>query len=76
MTRNEKIRLIKGLLTGSISQDELSPQVTKVWFRQIGFDTFKNATNPAEIISQDVANSFSAKPYNIIVDFVAGKTIL
>ena len=76
MTRNEKIRLIKGYLLGIVTQSDLKPKEIEVWFKQMGTDYFRSTTNPAAIIDQYVADSFAADDSIIVVDFIAGNTIL
>lgn len=76
MTRLKKINLIKSYLLGVISQRELKPKEIEVWFKQLGTDYFRNTKNPEIIIDHHTAESLAANDSIIVVDFIAGKSIL
>jgi hypothetical protein len=42
MKRSEKIRLVKGLLLGTIELEELAAPEIEVWIQVIGTDVFRH----------------------------------
>ncbi len=77
MKRDEKLRLIKQLIKGTITPEELKSEV-EVWMRPIGKDFFKNIKSeetltPGELNRRQLAIGAT----NLIkVEFVKGMRIL
>ena len=77
MKRDEKLRLIKQLIKGTITPEELKSEV-EVWMRPIGKDFFKNIKSeetltPGELNRRQLAIGAS----NLIkIEFVKGMRIL
>lgn len=76
MKRSEKIRLIKGLLGGTIELEELAKPDIEVWIQVIGTDSYKNFKT-GETIPKSLLSSRERLNKKIIrMEFVEGKTIL
>lgn len=76
MTRNAKIRFIKGYLVGAVTQADLKPNEIEVWFQKVGTSVFENVMNRIDIIDKETAMKKASNTSNIVVEFVSGKTIL
>ena len=76
MKRAEKIRLIKGLIRGSIEPDELLAPEVEVWFQLIGSNLYKHSTSGETATVYDLQKRERISRKIIRVDFVSGKTIL
>lgn len=76
MTRNAKIKFIKGYLIGAVTVDDLKPDKVEVWFQRAGASVYENALNRFDIIDKETSMTISSNTNCIIVEFVTGKTIL
>lgn len=76
MKRSEKIRLIKGLLGGTIELEEFSEPEIEVWIQVIGTDSYKHFKNGETIAKSDISGRERINKKIIRMDFVKGKTIL
>jgi hypothetical protein len=76
MNRNEKIRLIKGLLLGTIELEELAEQEIEVWIQVIGTDLCKHFKTGEILPKSDLSSRERLNKKIISVEFVEGKTIL
>ncbi len=77
MKRDEKLRLIKQLIKGTLKPEELKSEV-EIWMRPIGKDFFKNikyeeTLTLGELNKRELAEGVSKL---IKVEFVKAKTIL
>jgi len=76
MKRSEKIRLIKGLLRGTIALKELAESETEVWIQVFETETYKHFKT-GEIITKSNLKIREGLNRRIIrMDFASGKTIL
>jgi hypothetical protein len=78
MKRIEKIKLIKGILRGNISYDDVKPPEVEVWFQEIGTDIFEHFKTGEKLnVLELEKKSMTYTHKNIIqIIFVEGKTIL
>ncbi len=76
MNRNEKIRIIKGLMLGTIELEELAEPVIEVWIQVIGTDSYKHFKTGETIAKSDLSGKERLNKKIIRMDFVNGKTIL
>lgn len=76
MNRNEKIRLIKGLLLGTIELEELTEPEIEVWIQVIGTDSYRHFKSGESLTKSDLSGREKLNKKIIRMDFVAGKTIL
>jgi hypothetical protein len=76
MTRSEKIRLIKGLLRGTIELDELAKPEIELWIQVIGADSYKHFKTEEILSKRDLIARSGLNRKIIRMDFVPGKTIL
>jgi hypothetical protein len=76
MNRNEKIRLIKGLLLGTIELEELAEQEIEVWIQVIGTDLYKHFKTEEILSNLEIAVRENLNRKVIRINFVKGKTIL
>jgi hypothetical protein len=76
MKRNEKIRLIKGILRGIIEfEDTVKPEV-EVWIQEIGTDWYRHFKTEEKLCKSDLDRRETINKKVIRMDFVQGKTIL
>jgi hypothetical protein len=77
MNRYEKIKLIRGLVNGSVSPIELKRGI-EVWVQQIGTNIYhnyvSNETSTFEVLKE--RESIIGDSRLIVVQFVKGKSIL
>jgi len=76
MNRSEKIRLIKGLMLGSIELEELSVPEIEVWIQIIGTDSYRHFKTEEKLSKSDLDRRERINGKIIRMDFVEGKTIL
>ena len=76
MNRNEKIRIIKGLLLGTIELEELSEPEIEVWIQVIGTDSYKHFKTGEAMTKADLSGRERLNEKIIRMEFVEGKTIL
>jgi len=76
MNRNEKIRLIKGLMLGSIELEELKEPEVEVWIQVVGTDSYKHFKREEILSKLELASRENLNRKIIRMDFVGGKTIL
>jgi hypothetical protein len=76
MKRSEKIRLIRGLLGGTIELEEFAKPEIEVWIQVIGTDSYKHFKTGETIAKSDLSGRERLNKKIIRMDFVKGKTIL
>ena len=78
MRRQEKIRLIKALLLGSITNKNIKPAETEIWLQDIDADSFRNGHTNERLSEFDLAEREMLNENLTIIKlvFVEGKTIL
>lgn len=76
MNRSEKIRLIRGLISGTIELEEFEEPKIEVWIQVIGADSYKNFKTEEILAKSELVNRERVKRKIIRMDFVQGKTIL
>jgi hypothetical protein len=78
MRRQEKIRLIKALLLGSITYKNIKPPETEIWIQEIDADIFRNSNTNERLNELDLARRETHNENLTIIKlvFVEGKTIL
>ena len=76
MNRNEKIRIIKGLLLGTIELEELSEPKIEVWIQVIGTDSYKHFKTEEILSKLEIVARENLNRKIIRMDFVKGKKIL
>jgi len=76
MNRSEKIRLIKGLMLGTIELEELKEPEVEVWIREIGTDRYRHFKTEEKLCKSDLDRRETINKKIIRMDFVQGKTIL
>jgi hypothetical protein len=76
MKRSEKIRLIRGLLGGTIELEEFAEPEIEVWIQVIGTDSYKHFKTGETIAKSDLSSRERLNKKIIRMDFVKGKTIL
>jgi hypothetical protein len=75
MRRPEKIRLIKGILSGNISAQEIKPTEVEIWLQDNTCNKFKNIKS-GKFVTPDVLDEMEARKNIIRLIFVEGKKIL
>jgi len=76
MNRNEKIRLIKGLMLGTIELEELSVPEIEVWIQILGTESYRHFKTEEKLSKSDLDRRERINGKIIRMDFVEGKTIL
>jgi hypothetical protein len=76
MKRSEKIRLVKGLLLGTIELEELTEPEIEVWTQVIGTDSYKHFKTEEILSKLELVNREGLNRKIIRMDYVEGKTIL
>lgn len=76
MNRKEKIRLIKGLLGGTIELEELAEPEIEVWIQVTGTDLYKHFKTGEILPKSDLSSREKLNKKIIRLEFVEGKTIL
>ena len=76
MNRSEKIRLIKGLMLGTIELEELSVPEIEVWMQIIGTESYRHFKTEVQLSKSDLDRRERINKKIIRMDFVEGKTIL
>ncbi|MBM3455543.1 MAG: hypothetical protein FJX80_10390 [Bacteroidetes bacterium] len=76
MNRSEKIRLIKGLMLGTIELEELSVPEIEVWMQIIGTESYRHFKTEVQLSKSDLDRRERINKKIIRMDFVQGKTIL
>ena len=76
MNRNEKIRLIRGLLMGTIELEELAEPEIEVWIQVFGTDSYKHFKTEEILSKLEIVARENLHRKIIRMDFVPGKTIL
>jgi len=76
MKRSEKIRLIKGLMLGTIELEELSVPEIEVWMQIIGTESYRHFKTEVQLSKSDLDRRERINKKIIRMDFVQGKTIL
>ena len=76
MKRSEKIRLVKGLLLGTIELEELTEPEIEVWIQVIGTDSYKHFKREEILSKLELVARENLNRKIITMDFVEGKTIL
>lgn len=76
MNRNEKIRLIKGLLIGTIELEELTEPEIEVWIQVIGTDSYKHFKTGEKMTESKLSGREKLNKKIIRMNFVKCKTIL
>lgn len=76
MNRNEKIRLIRGLISGTIELEELQEPEIQVWIQVIGADLYKHFRTDEILSKLELVNREGLNRKIIRLDFVMGKNIL
>jgi len=76
MNRNEKIRLIRGLLMGTIELEEIAEPKIEVWIQVIGTDSYKYFKTGEIMTKSELSGRERLNKKIIRMDFVEGKTIL
>ena len=76
MKRNEKIRLIKGLLRGTIEFEDTAKPEVEIWIQEIGTDYYKHFKTEEIAKRIDLERRERVNGKVIRMDFVQGKTIL
>lgn len=76
MKRNEKIRLIKGLLRGTIEFEGTAKPEVEIWIQEIGTDYYKHFKTEEILAKSELVNRERVNRKIIRMDFVQGKTIL
>jgi len=76
MNRSEKIRLIKGLMLGTIELEELSVPEIEVWIQIIGTESYRHFKTEEKLSKSDLDSRESINKNIIRMEFVEGKTIL
>lgn len=76
MNRKEKIRIIKGLMLGTIELDELTEPEIEVWIQVFGTDLYKHFKTEVTIPKSEIDRKETLNKKIIRLDFMKGKTIL
>jgi hypothetical protein len=76
MKRSEKIRLIKGLLLGTIELEELTEPEIEVWIQVFRTDLYKHFKTEETLSKLELVARENLNRKIIRMDFVEGKTIL
>jgi hypothetical protein len=76
MKRTEKIRLIKGFLSGVLSAKNLTQEEVEVWLQEPGKMTYMHYKT-GEVVPKNIVEGRKNENFNIILlSYVEGKTIL
>jgi len=76
MNRSEKIRLIKGLMLGTIELEELKEPEVEVWIQIVGTESYRHFKTEEKLSKSDLDSRERINKKIIRMDFVEGKTIL
>lgn len=76
MNRSEKIRLIRGLILGTIELEEFEEPEIEVWIQVIETDLYKHFKTEEIISKLEIVARENLSRKIITMDFVFGKTIL
>jgi hypothetical protein len=78
MNQREKLKVIKGLISGFIKPEEIKSEV-QIWMQEIGKELFRNIKSEETLTRKELDEYLLTsrnKSRIIIVEFVKGKTIL
>lgn len=76
MNRRGKIRLIKGLIMGTIKLEELAEPEIEVWIQIIGTDSYRHFKTGEISTKDDLLKIEKINRQIIRMDYVSGRTIL
>jgi len=76
MNRSEKIRLIKGLMLGTIELEELKEPEVEVWIQIVGTESYRHFKTEEKLSKSDLDRRERINKKIIRMEFVGGKTIL